>query len=114
TVLENDLLKLTLSNRGGKISSAELKGVKTSDGKPLLLFMPDSTYFGLILNAYSGYLATDTLYFSPTNITTASNGDSSSVTMRLNTSDPSKHLDYIYSVKKGSYMVGCSIRVTGM
>ncbi len=62
--LENDLLKATISSKGGKIASVELKNFKTSAGGPLLLFTPDSNHFGLILNAYSKFISTDSLYFS--------------------------------------------------
>lgn len=114
TSIENDLLKLRILNRGGKIASVTLKNYKTSTGKPLVLFMPDSTKFGLILNAYSRFISTDSLYFSPRDITYASNADSGSVTMRLNTSDPNKYLEYIYTIKKGSYMVGCTLHSVGL
>jgi hypothetical protein len=45
--LENDLLKITFTNKGGRVYSAELKNYKTFDQKPLLLFESDSTRFGL-------------------------------------------------------------------
>jgi len=112
STLENDLLKIDISNKGGKISSVVLKNFKTSTGKPLTLFYPDSITFGLILNAYAKFISTDTLYFTARDAKTA--GDSSSITMRLNTSDPAKYLDYIYTVKKGSYMVGCVLRLNGL
>jgi YidC/Oxa1 family membrane protein insertase len=112
TLLENDMMKLVISNKGGKISSVELKNFKTSAGTPLILFYPDSIQFGLILNAYSRFLSTDSLYFTARD--KASAGDSSSVTMRLNTSEPDKYIDFTYSVKKGSYLVGCTLKTVGM
>ena len=126
---ENDLLKLTFSTRGGKISSVELKGFKTSAGGPLILFYPDSSRFGLILNAYAKFISTDTLYFSPASFkswpstsatsivsTNASNpnADSVSLTMQLNTSDPNKYIQFIYTLKKGSYLVSCKVKTVGM
>jgi len=112
TTLQNDLLKLAISNRGGKIASVELKNFKTAAGTPLILFYPDSTTFGLILNAYSKFISTDTLYFTARDAVSA--GDSGTVTMRLNTGDPTKYLDFIYKVHKGSYLVGCTLNAVGM
>src|SRR5690554_4456905 len=35
-VLENELMKVNITNKGGKVQSVELKGQKTYDGKPLI------------------------------------------------------------------------------
>lgn len=111
--LENDLLKATVSSKGGKISTVELKNFKTSAGGPLILFLPKDNHFSLVLNAYSKFFSTDSLYFSPVgNIVTQ--GDSSMITMQLNTSNPNKYLQFIYTLKQGSYMVGFKVRSVGM
>ena len=41
-VIENDLLKITLTSKGGRVKSAELKKYKTWEKKPLVLFEGDS------------------------------------------------------------------------
>ena len=38
TTLENNLVKVTLSNKGGRIVSATLKDYKNQEGEPLVLF----------------------------------------------------------------------------
>src|SRR5882672_4942925 len=38
--ISNELMTVTLSNRGGKVISVELKKYKTYDQKPLVLFTP--------------------------------------------------------------------------
>src|SRR3546814_506165 len=45
--LENELIKATISSKGGRIKSVELKNEKTYDGKPLILFEGDANEFGL-------------------------------------------------------------------
>ena len=45
--LENDLLKLTISTKGGRPVIAELKDYFRYDGMPVKLFEEDSTKFGL-------------------------------------------------------------------
>ncbi len=114
TTLGNDLLTVTFSNKGGKICSVVLNDYKTSAGTPLRLFYNDSTRFGLVLNAYSKFLSTDSLYFKVRSIYHSPSGDSSALTMRLVTSDTEKYLEYTYTIIKGSYMVGCTIHEEGL
>ncbi|HTB32249.1 MAG TPA: membrane protein insertase YidC, partial [Bacteroidia bacterium] len=113
-VLENDLLKATIGTKGGKIESVELKNFKTSAGGPLILFTPDSNHFGLILNAYSKFISTDSLYFTSVSNSTSTGRDSSMVTMQLNTADPKKYIQFVYSLKTGTYLLQCSVRVVGL
>ncbi len=112
--LENELLKATISAKGGKIASVELKNFKTSAGGPLILFTPDSNHFGLLLNAYSKIISTDSLYFSQVSSSSITTKDSSVVTMQLNTSDPKKYIQFVYTLKTGTYLMQCNVRVVGM
>ena len=112
--LQNDLFTVTFSNKGGKVSSVVLKDFKTSAGTPLTLFDADSTSFGLVLNAYSKFFSTDSLYFSVRSVYHSPSGDSSAVTLRLLTSDTGRYLEYVYGIKKGSYLVGCTLREVGL
>ncbi len=112
-ILENDLLKATVSAKGGKISSVELKNFKTSAGGPLVLFFAKDNHFSLVLNAYSKFFSTDSLYFSQVG-EPVTKGDSTTLAMQLNTSDKDKYLQFIYTVKKGSYMVGFRVKSVGM
>ncbi len=113
-IVENDLLKATISAKGGKIASVELKNFKTSAGGPLILFTPDSNSFGLILNAYGKPFSTDSLYFSQVSTLSVAGKDSSICAMRLNTSDPNKYIQYTYLLKPGTYLLQVHIRVIGM
>jgi len=112
--LENDLLKATISAKGGKIESVQLKEFKTSAGGPLMLFTSDSNHFGLLLNAYSREISTDSLYFSIVGGSTVSGKDSSVAVMQLNTGNPHKYIQFIYSLKPGTYLLQCSMHVVGM
>lgn len=62
--LENDVLKMNLSSKGGRVASVELKNYKTFDGKPLTLFYPDSSAQNLSFTANSLKINTDSLYFT--------------------------------------------------
>ncbi len=113
--LENDLLKLTISNKGGKIYSVELKDYKTHDSLPLILFNGDSTKFGLNFFAQRRSISTNDLYFTPTvsktNLSAASSPET--FALRLNV-DADKYLEYKYTVEPGSYMVDFDINAVGL
>ena len=113
-VLENDLMKINISPKGGRIASVLLKNFKTYDKKPLVLFEGDANKFGLLFGAAGKNIITNNLYFSASVPSlSVSKTDSSSLTMRLNYAE-GKYIDYIYSLKGDSYKVGFTIATKGM
>ncbi len=112
--LENQELRVKLSNRGGRVHSVELKNYKTFDKKPLILFDGENNHFGLTFRAQDKNINTDELYFTPSaqNLTVAEK-DSSTLTMRLSYS-PTQYIDYIYSLKGTGFKLGLTIRSTGL
>ena len=113
-VLENDLFKVNINPKGGRIGSVELKGFKTYSQKPLIMFEDADTKFGLLLNAGGKNINTNDLYFTSTaKGLTVTKTDSSSVTLRL-TYAANKYIDYIYSLKGDSYKVGFTIVTSGL
>ena len=113
-VLENELLKVKISPKGGRIASVELKKFKTYRQLPLIMFEGQGNKFGLIFGAAGKNISTNDLYFQPlgTSVSVAKN-DSVSLTMRLNYSE-GKYIDYIYSLTGDSYNVGLTIATKGM
>ena len=63
--LENNLMKIKVSNKGGKIYSVELKGYKRFNGEPLVLFEGDKNRFGLNFFSQNKSIQTDQFYFVP-------------------------------------------------
>lgn len=106
TVLENENLKLTLSNKGGKILAVEVKGFKTYNGKPVVLFDGDQNKFGLNLNIGGKIISTNDLYFTATK-------NAGSISMRANYS-ADKYIEYIYDLKPNSNQVGFNINLNGL
>lgn len=106
SVLENENLKLTLTNKGGKILSVEVKGQKTYDGKPVILFDGDQNKFGLNLNIGGKIVNTNDLYFTATQ-------NAGSIVMRANYAS-GKYIEYVYNLKPNSHQVGFNINLNGL
>jgi YidC/Oxa1 family membrane protein insertase len=66
TLIENNVLKIGVSNKGGRMVSCELKKYHTYNNKPLTLIDKDSSAFGIVMNFENRNINTDSLYFSPT------------------------------------------------
>ena len=131
--LENNLVKITFSNKGGKIYSVELKQYKTYDQKPLILFDGPKSQFGLNFFSNNRSIQTDQLFFTttspkavvvdgPTLKTTdmgneKHNADNSfkseSVRFRLEV-NPGSYLEYTYVLKYNTYMVDFDVNTVGM
>lgn len=113
-VLENELIKATISTLGGKIKSVELKNEETYEGNPLMLFEGDHNKFGLFFSSAGKNIITNDMYFhTDASDVVVSQADSTSVTFRL-THSPERYIDYIYSIKGESYELGFTILTKGM
>lgn len=125
--IENDVLKLRISSKGGKIEYAELKKYKSWDGRPLVIMDDDSLHFGFHFFVNNRDIYTDKLFFKlvSTNKNNAtslsvSGKDSLQFAMRLyvdasDTSlDPSKYIEFVYTLKGDQYMMGFHLNLSGM
>lgn len=109
TVLENNMLEIRLSNKGGRVSSVRLKEYDNYESKPLILFNDkDSKFDFTLVTSTNRVLNTGDLFFTPVK---SDNPDQ--VVMRLNTGDGS-HLDFMYTLKPDDYMVHFDILGTGL
>ena len=107
TTLENNLVKVTLSNKGGRIVSATLKEYKNQEGEPLVLFNEEESAINFAFEGKNENILTEDLFFQPINAT------DSTVTMRLATTGAG-YIDFAYRLLPESYMVDFSIRANGM
>ena len=111
TVIENELLKLAVDNKGGQIVEAFIKNYKTYDSLPLYLVKDNNASFNINFGTTDNrILNTKDLYFIPT--LSKSNGNDV-LSMKLKVSD-SKFLEYRYEMKPNEYMVDFSIRSQGL
>ncbi|MBL0339573.1 MAG: membrane protein insertase YidC [Bacteroidetes bacterium] len=105
--LENDVIKATFTNKGGRVHSVELKNYKTFDQKPLTLFDSDSTVFGLNFFAQNRNISTDKLFFEP--IPAGRN----KISFKLKATG-SGFIEYAYSLPATGYMLDFDINLSGM
>jgi YidC/Oxa1 family membrane protein insertase len=105
--IENDLLKIKISNKGGRVYSVELKKYKTYSQEPLVLFDGDSTVFGLNFFSQNRSIITNDLFFVPIE------QNSQSVKMRLYAGED-KYIEYVYTLNPKSYMLDFDINFIGM
>lgn len=105
--LENNVVKVTFTNKGGRVSSAMMKDYNGQDGKPLLLFDAKDSGMNFAFEGKSENILTEDLYFQPTNVT------DSTVTMSLATANNGS-IDFEYKLLPDAYMVNFTLRANGM
>ena len=108
TTIKNSLVELTLSNKGGRVCSAQLMNYKAQDKtNPVMLFNEKESAINFNFYNKKGALQTKDHYFEAVNLS------DSSVTMRL-AADSTSYIDFIYTLKPNSYLMSCIIKATGM
>ena len=111
TVIENDLLKITVNNKGGQITEVELKNFKTHDQKPLYLIKDANASFNINFGTTDNrILNTKDLFFEPT---LTKNGENQLLSMKLRV-DANRYLEYYYEIKPNDYMIDFAIRSQGL
>ena len=110
--LENKVLKITFSNKGGQPKEIEIKNFKTFDGKPLILQDGSFNNISYAINTGNNQTAqTGDLLFTPSAVQT--NADSSQViNFRLQTKT-GESIEHQYILKANDYMVGFNIKLNG-
>jgi YidC/Oxa1 family membrane protein insertase len=111
TLIENDLVRIKVANKGGQITEVLLKNYKTYDQKPLYVIKDQNALFNLSFATLDNRnLQTKDLYFEPE---LTQNGDNQVLSMRLKVSE-SQFLEYRYELKPDDYMLDFGIRTQGM
>lgn len=132
--IENNLMKVTFSNKGGRIYSVELKNYKTNEQKPLILFEGTTSKFGMNFFAQNRSIETESFYFVSSQTSegivlngpeikkgkegnekfnSENKGDSESISMRLMAGE-GKYLEYNYKLSYNSYLVGFEVNTKGL
>ena len=111
SVIENELVKLTIDNKGGQIIEALIKTYKTHDSLPLYMIKDNNSSFNINFGTTDNrILNTKDLFFAPS---LTQNGNNTVLSMKLKVSD-NQYLEYRYEIKPNDYMVDFSIRSQGL
>lgn len=107
--LENELVEVKFSTKGGHLSYARLKEYETYDTLPLVLFDEKQTELNIaLITAANKVINSEDLYFTPVR-----GNDPNSLTMRLNAGEGA-YLDFIYTLPPNEYRMDFSIQGTGL
>lgn len=113
--IENELIRLTFTNQGGRLFSVQLKEYQTWDARPLYLFAGDSSLFDLNFSSDNRAISTQNLFFEYLGKDSAMvvAKDSQTVAFRLSP-DSTSSIIFEYTIKPGSYQVGFNIRTENL
>jgi YidC/Oxa1 family membrane protein insertase len=112
TILENEVLKVTFTNKGAQPKTVELKQFKTFDGKPLLLQSGTFNKITYKINA-GNTVETDGIYFIPGEKKQLSD-NSQSITYSIKDSSGKDLVTHQFLLKKDDYMVDFNIQLTNV
>ena len=111
TVIENDVLRLTIANKGGQIVEAFLKEYTTFHDDPVKLIKDNNALFNINFGTTGNrILNTKDLNFEPT---LTKNGGSQVLSMKLKV-DANRFLEYRYEIEPNGYMVDFGVRSQGL
>lgn len=112
SVLENELVKITFSNQGGRPTAVELKQYKSIDSSNVKLASSGFNKLSYLINTGINQTSSSgDLYFSPSSISTDADGTS---TLSFTLADSSgKSIEHRYRLKKGEYMFEWNLGVKG-
>lgn len=111
TTLENDVLLLKISNKGGQIVEAKMKQFVTYDSVPVYLVKDGNASFGLDFSTSDNrVLNTADLYFEPT----MTNDNGNQVLLLKAKTSNNQYLEYRYVMKPNDYLVDFTIKSKGL
>lgn len=122
--MENEVISMTISNKGAMISDVVLKDYKkyseNGDGEPLKMFDPNSAKFDLGFYMRRGYsetkLNTEGFYFTTNGVETITNAEGEQIqrlAMQLPMED-GRYLEFVYTMRPNDYMVDFDVNFVGM
>ena len=116
STLENDKIIVRFSNKGGRIVDVKLKGFQSwkdynaggTDSIPMQLFDEETSKQSLRLIHQQDAIETGDLYFEKHALS------DHKLVFRTKTSDPSKYVEYTYTISENKYDVAYSIAFVGL
>ena len=116
STVENKFLKVTFSNKGGRIYSVQVKNYYAYDSLPVILFDGDKNDFSLKFFTTKN-VETSSFFFTPVNVpeyTSLSETDlSAQLTYRLQIAE-NAYVDYVYTLHYESHLIDMQVKMSGM
>ncbi|GAC1536514.1 MAG: membrane protein insertase YidC [Sediminibacterium sp.] len=110
TVVENKVMKVTFTNKGGQVKSVALKNYRSADGSQVVLASNGQIGYGVNTSANQS-AQTPSLFFNTAQIVT--NPDSSqTISFTLNGAN-GESIVHQYTVKPDAYMIDWNVQLTG-
>lgn len=111
-VLQNENLKITFDNKGGRVDEVVLKKYKTWNQKPLILFDKQSSDTDISFKTRDNKtVRLSDLYFTPAPVN--NNGPVQQLTYRAEVA-PHQYIEQVYALSKDSYLVDYKLNFVGV
>ncbi|GMN09433.1 membrane protein insertase YidC [Croceitalea sp. MTPC9] len=111
TKLENEVLYLEVSNKGGQVVEAKMKNFVTYDSIPIYLVKDNNANFAISFSTNDNrVLSTADLFFEPE---LTNSGDNQILSLKAKVSN-NQFLEYRYEMKPNDYLVDFTIRSQGL
>lgn len=112
TAVENDVMKITFSNKGGQPKTVELKKYKTLSGQPVQLQRGDFNKISYKINATDNSTAeTDNIIFSPGVV--SENADHSKTVSFTSGDSTGRKIVHQYVIRPNDYLIDFNISING-
>jgi len=109
TTIENNEIKVAVSNKGGRVYSVQLKKQKRSDGSPLVLFDgPANDFSYSFATVNSKAINTADLYFTP-----QKSDDGKTLSMKIQLSE-TQYIEQKYVLTEDENIVAYKLNLVGM
>src|SRR5690606_13889082 len=111
TIMENVLLSLEISNKGGQVVEVRMKNFVAHDSVPVYLVKDGNSNFALNFSTTDNrVLNTADLFFEPT---ISNSGDNQVLSMKAKVGED-RYLEYRYELKPDEYLLDFTVRSQGL
>jgi len=116
--IENEVLKITISNKGARIYSVQLKKYSKRDSLnkslPLILFNEKESNLGFtFVTNNNRVINSSSLFFEPVSEITKDKDGNQTLILRLKTAGQA-YLDFAYTLPANNYMLSFGLKANGM
>jgi len=111
TVVENEVMKVSFTNKGGYPKSVELKNFKKYDGKPVILGGEKHQLIYTVNTGNNQSALTSDLAFNTGQVEKNDSVQKISFTLL---DSAGKSMEHIFTIKKNDYLIGWEIKLNGV